>query len=108
MKTIAVKTRAEVIRAYNNKTPFEIVYHFRKPEFTGQIRVPNVVQTNAMYSVIQGDPNAAVSLYNNGKGSLIGYGKASDYEFLPDGSFIQSSTRGNERHPIWRVRFVEE
>lgn len=97
-----IKSFAELKRAFQNKNPFEIVEHYKKPEYAGQIRVPQVVQTNGMYSGIYGEPDSFVSKQNYGKGSWIAYGKASDYQF--DGEEIIQSVRGR---PIWKIKLLD-
>ena len=80
---------------------FQIVEHFRFPERNGEIRKPNIVQTNGMYTVIPDDPDNKISTANNGKGSWIEFGKASDYAFC--GGLIQQSFHGV---PIWTLRII--
>lgn len=76
-----IKCLAELKREFTAKHKFVMVEHFVKPEHTGEVRVPNVIQTNAIYSVIDGDPNHEVSKANGGKGYFMQYGKAKDWTF---------------------------
>lgn len=99
-----IKNLAQLKKAINAKTPFQIVQHFVKPEFTGQIRKPNVVQTNGFYSVVHNDPDHMVSRFNGGKGSWIAYGKASDWKF--EDGLCKLYDSGKDR-PTWEIRFLE-
>lgn len=76
-----IKNLSQLKKAVAAKMPFRIVEHFIKPELTGQLRVPNVVQTNGFYSVEKDKPGSRVSLANNGKGYWLDYGKASNWMF---------------------------
>lgn len=92
-----IKNLAQLKRAINDKKAFEIVKHCRFPEWEGQTRVPNVVQTNGFYSVIPNEPNHKVSMFNDGKGSWLAYRKASEWKF-EDGVCELSG--------VWTIRFV--
>ena len=86
---------------------FEIVEHYIKPEMAGQIRAVNVLQTNGMYTHVVGgcahDMKDKVNGWNEGRGSWIGFGKASDWKFC-DGLCTQS----RNGRTIWTVRVIEE
>ena len=97
-----IKNLSQFKKAMQNGCIFEIVEHFIKPEYTGQIRCVQVMQTNGMYTGIAGNPNAEISKMNRGKGSWIEFGKAGDWTF-PDG-LCKQSTRGN---PIWTLKVME-
>ena len=62
---------------------FEETFQFSvaEAEYTGQKRVVQKLQTNGMYTGIYVDPDCEISRFNNGKGSWIGFGKASDWTF---------------------------
>jgi hypothetical protein len=81
-----VKNLSQLKKAISAKTPFRIVEHYIKPEFSGQVRLPNVIQTNGFYSVEDGKPDSKVSQANYGKGYWLDYGKASEWTF--DGEYI--------------------
>ena len=81
---MVIKNLAQLKRAIEARTPFLIVEHYVHPETVGQIRVPNVVQTNGFYSVVRDEPNNPINLYNNHKGSWMAYGKASEWMFEGD------------------------
>lgn len=90
-------------KAMKDGRKFQIIEHFNFPERNGEIRVPNVVQTNGMYTVIPNDPNCKISKANNGKGSWVAFGKASDWTFC--NGIIQQSYNG---YPIWTLRMIKE
>lgn len=92
-----IKNLAQFKRAINERKQFEIVKHCRFPEWVGQVRVPNVVQTNGFYSVIPNEPNHKVSMFNDGMGSWLAYGKASEWKF-------ENGTC--ELNGIWAIRFI--
>lgn len=82
---------------------FQIVEHFNFPERNGEIRQANVIQTNGMYTVIPNEPDSKISKANNGKGSWVEFGKASDYTFA--NGLIQQSFYGR---PMWTLRILEK
>ena len=63
-----IQNLSQLKRAINEKKRFEIVRHFKHPAFAGQIRKPNKLQTNAFYSVVDGQPEHEVSKANGGIG----------------------------------------
>lgn len=68
-------------KAIQEKKRFKIIEHNIKPEFIGQVRLPNVIQTNGFYSVIDGEPENPLSQVNYGKGLWCEFGKASEWKF---------------------------
>lgn len=82
-----IKNLTQLKRAIEARTPFLIVEHYVHPESKGQIRVPNVVQTNGFYSVVKDDDKNEINSYNNGKGSWMPYGKARE-NWMFDGDCI--------------------
>ena len=98
-----VKNLSQLKKAVNNKCRFKIVEHGIKPEYTGQIRKPNVIQTNGFYSIVDNEPNNLVSLANNGRGSWIEYGKASEWKF-ENGLCSMFNSNGSL---IWTIQFIE-
>jgi hypothetical protein len=99
-----IKSLAHFKREMKAGHRFKILRHFVKPEYTGQIRVPQVIQTNGMFSGNAGDRKAQVSQQNVGRGSWIAFGKASDWEFREDGVCVQKY-KGN---PIWEIQVLAE
>lgn len=97
-----IKNLSQLKKAVNNGLSFKIVKHYIKPEYTGQIRKPNKIQTNGFYSIVENEPENPVTLANYGKGSWIEYGKASDWIF--ENGICKQSCRGND---IWEIQFLE-
>ena len=99
-----IKNLSQMKKAVNVHTPFRIIKHYVKPELEGQIRVPNVLQTNGFYSVEKDKPNSRISMANNGKGYWLAYGKASDWNFQNGLCTLVNHRNGNEI-PIWSIQF---
>ena len=97
-----VKNLSQLKKTISAKQKFEIVRHYLHEECTGQIRRPNVVQTNGFYSIIEDEPDSKVSTANNGKGYWYGYGKASCYEFKENSVLFKL----NDGRPVMEIRFI--
>ena len=93
-----IKNLAQLKRVIKDGRKFIIRKHYISSEYEGQIRKPNVVQTNGFYSIEDEKPDSKITLANNGKGSWIEYGKASDWKF-EDGVCKQSN--------VWEIEFVQ-
>lgn len=104
LNVVHIKSLAHFKREMKAGKKFKILRHFVKPGYTGQVRVPQVVQTNGMFSGIAGERTAQVSLQNGGRGSWIDFGKASDWEFREDGVCFQSY-KGN---PVWEIQVLDD
>ena len=96
-----VKNLAQLKRVISAKNNFRIVEHFIKPEFSGQVRTPNVIQTNGFYSVETGKPDSPVSTANGGRGYWLDYGKASDWTFDGD----RATLRKRDGSPVFTITF---
>ena len=92
---MTVKNLSQLKKAIAAKNPFRIVEHYTHPECTGQIRLPNVIQTNGFYSVEDGKPDSKISQANYGKGYWLDYGKASQWTF--DGEYITHAFSNGEK-----------
>ena len=117
---MVIKNLAQLKRAIEARTPFEIVKHFVHPQCTGQIRVANVIQKNGFYSVTKGEEYNEINSYNCGKGSWMPYGKASDWKF--DGETITANVtrfktridkngfpyRDFHEEPVMTIRFLDK
>ena len=99
-----VKNLSQFKKAIASKRPFRIIKHYVKPEAEGQIRVPNVVQTNGFYSVEKDNPTSPVSIANNGKGYWMQYGKACDWRF-DNGICTCVLHKGNQSFPVFSICF---
>ena len=100
---MVVNNLSQFKKAMKDGHVFEIVEHFIKPERNGEKRVVQVLQTNGMYTGIYGNPTCEISTCNNGKGSWIEFGKASDWTFC--NGVCQQKYKGR---PIWSLRVLDE
>lgn len=89
-----IKNFADLKRAIQAKTPFLIVEHYTRPEFSQKIRIPTVVLSRGFYSIVKDSPDATETLANNGKGIWMEFGKAGDWTF--DGEFCEMSFQGRK------------
>lgn len=96
-----IKNLSQLKRAIKSGCRFIVRKHYIKPEYEGQVRKPNVVQTNGFYSIEDGKPDSVVTLANRGKGSWIEYGKASDWTF--ENGICKQSFRGKV---VWEIEFI--
>lgn len=69
-----IKNFADLKRAIQAKTPFLIVEHYTRPEFSQKIRIPTVVLNRGFYSIVKDSPDATETLANNGKGIWMEFG----------------------------------
>lgn len=96
-----IKNLSQLKRAIKEGRNFIIRKHYIRPEYDGQIRKPNVVQTNGFYSIEDGKPDSEVTLANGGRGSWVEYGKASDWKF--ENGVCKFSFRGKK---VWEIEFI--
>ena len=96
-----VKNLSQFKKAISAGHAFKIVKHYYKPELSGQIRKPSIVQTNAFYSIVPGNPENPVSKANVGKGYYLQYGKAGDWDFTGDTIKLFDSCRDI----VWEITF---
>lgn len=96
-----IKNLSQLKRAIKEGHKFIIIEHYVRPEYNGQIRKPNVIQTNGFYSIEDGKPDSKVSLANNKKGSWIKYGKSSDWKF--ENGICKQSFHGND---VWEIEII--
>lgn len=103
-----IKNLSQLKRAFAEHHDFEIVEHFLKPEMTGQVRRVNVLQTNGMYTHVVGGASASsastINGWNDGKGSWLGFGKASDWCFC-DGLCTQLQPKMERK--VWTIRVLD-
>lgn len=76
-----VSNLAQLKKAMKEGHKFKIVNHYIRPDWTGQIRCVQHLQTNGLYSGIDGEPDHELSQKNYGKGLWMPFGKASDWLF---------------------------
>ena len=75
-----IKNLSQLKKALVKGARFEITDTWRKATI-GQIREVNIVQTNAIYTVLADKPEDPISKANYGKGYYLEYGKAGEWEF---------------------------
>lgn len=97
-----IKNLSQFKKAISAKRKFQITQHYMHEDFTGQIRTPNVIQTNGFYSIIETDPTGKISTANFGKGYWYGYSKASCYEFTDTGILCKTETG----KPVMEIAFI--
>ena len=113
--TVKVKNFTDLKRKLGAGIPFEIVDHGIKPQYNGQRRVVQKMQTNGMYTGIYGDPDDELSKCNYGKGSWIAFENAHCFEFLADGTIRQytekychTDAEKRDGRYIWTIRLFEQ
>lgn len=95
---MAIKNLSQLKKALAAGAMFRIEKHHLHPEMSGQIRVPNIVQTNGLYTHEYDKPDSPVSTANYGRGYWLSYGKAADWDF--SGNTIKLNQRGR---PVFEI-----
>ena len=98
-----IKNLSQLKKAINDGNCFIIHKHYLKPEYSGQIRKPNKIQTNGFYSIVLGEPDNEVTKANAGKGSWFKYGSAKDWTF--DNGLCKCIHNGRK---IWDISLVSQ
>lgn len=98
---MTINNLSQLKRALASGHSFIILEHFLKPEHTGEIRTVQKMQTNGMYTGILNDPEHYVSRYNNGLGSWIDFGKASNWNFKNSECTLTIGQR-----KIWKIKVI--
>lgn len=98
-----INNLSQLKKTISNGAMFNIIKHYIKPEYTGQIRKPNKIQTNGFYSIVPEEPENPVTKANGGKGSWIEYGKASDWTFENG-----ICTQYHHGRAIWEIQVIEQ
>lgn len=78
-----IKNLSQLKKALVGGAKFYIQNHWKEDNI-GQTRTVNIVQTNGIYTIIEDNCKHPISNANQGKGSWLEWGKASDWEFLDD------------------------
>ena len=99
-----IKNLSQLKKYCANYPYFEIVAHCR-PEYIGQVRKVNVVNTTGFCSIVPDDPNAKATLANQGKGSFLGWSKALFWKFENDVASIYSSDKRTDDSLILSMAF---
>lgn len=100
-----IKNFTQMKKAMAEKREFIILDHWRT-ESIGDIRVPNVLQTNGVYTVDKDKPESEVSKANGGKGRMFWYGKAADYDFLEDRIVQYSEADREKAYMVMAFKFI--
>lgn len=87
-----INNLSQLKKHFESKPEFEIIAHCR-PEMVGQKRKVNVCNTTGFYSIIPDDPNAKTSAANGGRGSFLGWSKATFWTFESDVASIFTSDK---------------
>lgn len=99
-----IQNLSQLKRALTEGAEFQIIEHFKKPEQSGQIRVVSKVQTNGIYSKVKDNPKHEVNQYNNGKGSWVKFGKASEWTFTEAVGVENLCTRAG----VWTITVIDK
>ena len=109
-----VKNMSQFKKAIGAITPYKVVEHYIHPEYSGQIRIPNVIQTNGFYSHIRDKRKNAFNCMNCGKGIWTDFYKAKDAQFCKDGTIVFYRrwkpywAKEEIVEPVMKIRFLEE
>ena len=76
-----INNLAHLKRALHEGAEFRIIRHKKHPETIGLVRRVSKTQTNAVYTVIKGDPENLNSRCNGGLGLRMDFEKSSHYHF---------------------------
>ena len=76
-----IKNLSQLKRALNDHHKFQIIEHKNRPEWIGDIREVNIMQTNAMYTYSVKGQFKGINSLNHGMGSRLDFGKAKDWTF---------------------------
>lgn len=81
MKTVPVKNLSHLKKLLQKGGRYRAISHIIHPEYVGLIRVVDSVQSNAVYSKIEGQPEHQLSVCNHGRGVRTEFEKADRYIF---------------------------
>lgn len=101
-----INNLSQLKKAIQNQQEFKIIKHSR-PYMIGQIRKPNIIQTNGFYSIIPDALDDRVSISNGGRGSWLAFGKASHWEFNNGLCTKYLSDTHNDDTFIWTIEFIQ-
>jgi len=95
---IKIKNLSQFKRFLTEGAEFYIVEHCRSEQLTGEHRRVTHSNTTGFYSVVHGDSEHKTLKFNGGKGSFLGWGKSSFWEFRDDFTCVLYSS-DNEKIP---------
>lgn len=90
-----IKNLSQLKKKLTKGTDFVITAHCR-PEVIGEHRRINYIDTTGFYSIKPSELDTKVSIVNGGKGSYLGWSKASFWDFGEDGVFTLYSNNTNK------------
>ena len=93
-------------KAIKEGREFEIINHIRT-ECIGEIRKPNVIQTNGFYSIVPNDTENKVTKANHGKGSWLNFGKASEWAFDNGLCTCYLSSEHIDKNFVMTIKFIK-
>lgn len=96
---------SQLKKAMQNKREFRIVKHSREG-MEGQIRKPNVVQTNGVYTIIPTEPEHIITLANGKRGSWLEYGKAANWNFENGLCSLYTDTEHKIESFVMTIEFI--
>jgi hypothetical protein len=103
--SMEIKNLSQLKRVLREGHDFIIVKHFIKPEYTGQIRKVNIMQTNGMYSIDSVNFKNPINNANGGRGTWLEFGKAKDWKF-ENGLCEYGETYNGEYQPVWQIKVI--
>lgn len=104
---MGIKNLAELKRALHVGAIFDVIDH-QKPKLIGLRRQVNKVQTNAVYTVVLGQPEHELSTCNGGKGNWMEFNKASHYEFGETIKWFNLPIGSAKNHVVMEFRVIEQ
>lgn len=87
-----IKNLSQLKKAMQPGVLVKVYQHFVHPDYAGQLRVINKVQTNCTYQKLYQQPEDKFSTYNGGRGNRMDFGAANDYRFDPSGKIYWYDT----------------
>jgi hypothetical protein len=102
---MVINNMAELKRALHEGAVIKTISH-QKPELNGLMRQVTKVQTNAVYTVILGQPTHKWSKCNGGKGSRMDFDKADHYEFGKTIKWYNLPIWAEEKHLIMEFQVL--
>ena len=94
-----IENLSQLKRALKDRHKFQIIEHRNCPNFIGDVREVNVMQTNGIYSRSALNPHSTLNSQNQGKGSWLDFGEAKEWTFTGD----LCSFAG-----VWTIKVLDE
>lgn len=94
-----IKNLSQLKKAMQPGMLVKVHQHAVHPDYAGQLRVVNKVQTNCTYQKLDQQPEAKFSTCNGGRGNRMDYGAAINYRFEDDGLIYWYDTPRTDENP---------